>query len=127
MNIKKLFTTNFYKNNNREYKERIKKDYLINQEFRGGVLTKEFLHGYEWKYINLYRKFQANQDNIWGKYYRWKMKKLENKTGFSFEDNITIGDGLIIGHWGKIVINGQVQFGNQMFITHGVTVGRDII
>ena len=27
MNIKKLFTTNFYKNNNREYKERIKKDY----------------------------------------------------------------------------------------------------
>lgn len=25
MNIKKLFTTNFYKNNNREYKERIKK------------------------------------------------------------------------------------------------------
>lgn len=54
------------------------------------------------------------------------MKKLENKTGFSFEDNITIGDGLIIGHWGKIVINGQVQFGNQMFITHGVTVGRDI-
>jgi serine O-acetyltransferase len=126
MNIKKIFTTNFYKNNNREYKERIKKDYLINQEFRGGVLTKEFLHGYEWKYINLYRKFQANQDNIWGKYYRWKMKKLENKTGFSFEDNITIGDGLIIGHWGKIVINGQVQFGNQMFITHGVTVGRDI-
>ena len=126
MNIKKLFTTNFYKNNNREYKERIKKDYLINQEFRGGGLTKEFLHGYEWKYINLYRKFQANQDNIWGKCYRWKMKKLENKTGFSFEDNITIGDGLIIGHWGKIVINGQVQFGNQMFITHGVTVGRDI-
>lgn len=51
MNIKKLFTTNFYKNNNREYKERIKKDYLINQEFRGGGLTKEFLHGYEWKYI----------------------------------------------------------------------------
>ena len=49
MNIKKLFTTNFYKNNNREYKERIKKDYLINQEFRGGGLTKEFLHGYEWK------------------------------------------------------------------------------
>ena len=27
MNIKKLFTTNFYKNNNREYKERIKKDF----------------------------------------------------------------------------------------------------
>ena len=44
MNIKKLFTTNFYKNNNREYKERIKKDYLINQEFRGGgfPITTEF-------------------------------------------------------------------------------------
>ena len=44
--------------------------------------------------------------------------EVENKTGFSFEDNITIGDGLIIGHWGKIVINGQVQFGNQMLHGH---------
>jgi serine O-acetyltransferase len=54
------------------------------------------------------------------------MHKLENKTGFSFENNCSIGDGFIIGHWGKIVVNGKVKFGNQFFVTHGVTIGRDI-
>lgn len=126
MNFKKLIDLKFYKKNNKAYKEKISKDYEINSAFRGGSLSKEFLKGYEWQYIKLYRKFQANQGNIWEKYYRKKMKKLENKTGFSFEYNSTIGDGLIIGHWGRIVINGSTKFGSQLFITHGVTIGRDI-
>lgn len=126
MNWKKLISLEFYKRNNAVYKEKIAKDYEINAAFRGGSLSKEFIKGYEWKYIKLYRKFQANIGNVWEKYYRRKMKKLEDKTGFSFEYNRTIGDGFIIGHWGKIVINGAVQFGNQLFITHGVTIGRDI-
>ena len=54
------------------------------------------------------------------------MKKLENKTGLCFEANTSIGDGLIIGHWGRIVINGDVRFGSKLFLTHGVTIGRDI-
>lgn len=107
------------------FKPKIEYDRKFNEAFRGN-LSKEFLKGYEWKYIVLYRKFQANTHTVWRRYFAWKLKKLENKTGFSFEHNTSIGDGLIIGHWGKIVINGQVKFGNQMFITHGVTIGRDI-
>jgi serine O-acetyltransferase len=126
MNLKKILNFNYYKPNIAEYNDKISKDYDINLAFRGGSLSKEFLRGYEWQYIKCYRHFQVNQDNIWKNYYRKKMKKLENKTGFSFEDNISIGNGLIIGHWGKIVINSAVKFGNQLFITHGVTIGRDI-
>lgn len=126
MNLKKLITFQFYKKNSEAYKEKISNDYKINAAFRGGTLSKEFLRGYEWRYIKLYRQFQVNESNIWEKYYRKKLKKLERRTGFSFEDNKTIGEGLIIGHWGKIVINGQVQFGSQLFITHGVTIGRDV-
>ncbi len=122
---KEILALNYYKNNISEANERIKKDRIFNEAFRG-KLTWEFLHGYEWKYIVLYRKYQANLNTIWKYYYRLRIHKLENKTGFSFEHNTSIGDGLIIGHWGKIVINGQVKFGNQMFITHGVTIGRDI-
>ena len=126
MNLKKLLSTKFYLRNRAEYKHKISKDLEINASFRGGSLSKEFLNGYEWKYIKCYRNFQVNQGNIWEKYYKTKMKILENKTGFSFEYNRTIGDGLIIGHWGKIVINEAVQFGSRLFITHGVTIGRDI-
>ncbi|WP_288230195.1 serine acetyltransferase [uncultured Faecalicoccus sp.] len=107
------------------YKQKIEYDRKFNEAFRGH-LSKEFLNGYEWKYICTYRKFQANIHTVWRRYFAWKLKKLENKTGLSFENNTSIGEGLIIGHWGKIVINGQVKFGNQMFITHGVTIGRDI-
>ncbi|WP_330669324.1 hypothetical protein, partial [Dorea amylophila] len=110
---------------NRSYKEKIEYDRRFNEAFRGS-LSKEFLNGYEWKYLCLYRKYQANSEGIWGRYFRHKIQKLENKTGFSFEYNTSIGEGMIIGHWGKIVINGQVKFGNELFITHGVTIGRDI-
>lgn len=126
MEFKKLLNLKFYKKNKVLYNQKISKDYEINAAFRGGLLSKEFLRGYEWQYIKCYRKFQVNQGNIWEKYYKRKLKRLENKTGFSFEYNRFIGDGLIIGHWGKIVINGMAQFGNQTFITHGVTIGRDI-
>ena len=60
------------------------------------------------------------------KIFKYKLHKLENKTGISFEYNTSVGKGLIIGHWGKIVINGETRFGNYFFITHGVTIGRDI-
>ncbi len=111
---------------NTSYKEKIAYDRKFNTAFRGGFLSKEFMKSYEWKYICIYRKYQANINTIWGRYFKYRLRKLENRTGFSFELNSTIGNGLIIGHWGKIVINGQVKFGNQFFITHGVTIGRDI-
>lgn len=110
---------------NTSYRSKIEYDKQFNEAFRGS-LSKDFLNGYEWKYIVLYRKYQANKNTVWRKYFRYKLHKLENKTGFSLEYNTSIGEGLIIGHWGKIVINRDVKFGKNMFITHGVTIGRDI-
>lgn len=112
--------------NNKEYKEIITKDYAFNASFRGGTLDKEFLTGDIWKFIKCYRKCQVNKGKLLGKIYRNRLKRLENRTGFSFENNFSIGEGLIIGHKGTIVINGNAKFGSQFFITHGVTVGRDI-
>lgn len=115
----------YYKFNKKTYLEKIKYDYDFNKAFRGS-LSKDFLHGYEWKFIKCYRKYQSNIGNFWGHFYKRRMRKLENKTGFSFEGNTSFGNGLIIGHWGKIVINQNVKFGNRTFITHNVTIGRDI-
>lgn len=57
------------------------------------------------------------------------IKKLNTfclKSGIDFAGNPNIGKGLIIGHWGRIVINGNAKFGNEIMITHNVTIGRDI-
>ena len=116
----------FFCLNYQDYKRMIKKDYVFNKAFRGGELTRDFLCGYEWRFIKCYRKYQSNRDNIWGFLYKNKLKKLECKTGISFECNASFGEGIIIGHWGKIVINRDAKFGGRIFITHGVTVGRDI-
>ena len=110
---------------NTSYINNIEYDRKFNEAFRG-KLSKEFIRGYEWKYICLYRKYQANKNTFWGKIFKYKLHKLEDKTGISFEYNTSVGKGLIIGHWGKIVINGATRFGNYFFITHGVTIGRDI-
>lgn len=112
--------------NNKKYKEMIDYDYRFLNAFRHNIIPKSFLRGYEWKVTKAYRRLQANQDTIWKKYLEWQLHRLENRTGISFENNMTIGKGLIIGHWGKIVINGKVIFGNHFFVTHNVTIGRDI-
>ena len=110
---------------NKSFIQAIEYDKKFNEAFRG-KLTKRFLKSDEWKFICVYRKLQANAGSIWGRVYAKKLMTLEKKTGFSFENNMSIGEGLIIGHKGTIVINGQAKFGSQLFITHGVTVGRDI-
>ena len=121
MNLKYLLP------DNKRYNEMIDYDYRFLCAFKHKEqLPKSYLNSYEWKVTKAYRMLQANQDTIWKKYYEKKLHHLELKTGISFENNMSIGKGLIIGHWGKIVINGKASFGNQFFMTHNVTVGRDI-
>ena len=110
-----------------EYKRVIQQDYSFNAGFRScTALPKSFLKSKEWKYIKVYRKFQVNQGTIWGHFYKMKLHSMSQKTGIEFEFNTSIGAGLIIGHWGRIVINGTAKLGKGMMITHGVTIGRDV-
>lgn len=111
----------------KRYKELIAYDERLNAAFRGRQkLSNRQKRDYEWKAIKLYRLFQCNKETILGKFYKWRLLELEKKTGIHFESNPNIGKGLIIGHWGRIIFNGEVKFGDNIFITHGVTIGRDI-
>lgn len=111
----------------KRYKELIAYDEKLNAVFRGRQkLSNRQKRDYEWKTIQLYRLFQCNKGTILGKFYKWRLLELEKKTGIHFESNPNIGKGLIIGHWGRIIFNGEVKFGDNIFITHGVTIGRDI-
>lgn len=127
MDLKKWLSLSYYKKNKKAYEEVIHQDMVFNASFRGiKTLPKTFLNSMEWKYICCYRMCQCNKGNIWGRIYQKRWRKLTEQTGIDLEGNLSIGPGLIIGHWGRIVVNGDVNFGHQIFLTHGVTIGRDV-
>ncbi|MCH5342822.1 MAG: serine acetyltransferase [Acetatifactor sp.] len=127
MKIKKWLSPKYYVFHNILYREKKETDYRYNAAFRGvKVLPKSFLKGYEWKYICCYRKWQCNRDNIWGRFYERKLTSLSQRTGIDLDKNPNIGDGFILGHWGRIIVNRSAKFGSPIFLTHGVTIGRDI-
>ena len=88
-------------------------------------MPKSFKRSPEWKFIILYRKYQVNKGNIFGQFYSSLLDNMEKKTGIHFEGNLSFGPGLIIGHYGRIIINGNAKFGEQIYITHGVTIGQN--
>lgn len=126
--VKKLLKPSFYKLNLQEYKRVISIDEKFNASFRNGTSTLRLMerHAVEWKIVKLYRKYQVNKGNLWGYIYKICLLRMGLRTGVEFLGNSKIGDGLIIGHWGRIVINGDANFGNEVMITHNVTIGRDI-
>lgn len=128
--LKKILSPSFWIFNKEKYLEYIKADEEFNASFRGDgfKLSKgsKKAYSYENKAVILYRKYQANIGNVWGYFYSWKLKKFHLKTGIDFANNPNIGKGLIIGHWGRIVMNGNAKFGDQIMLTHNVTIGRDI-
>ena len=132
MNIKRILSRvckpSFFKFNKAGYEEKIAKDEIFNARFRnGGVsLSRKEKKFVEWKTVDTFRKFQANRGNFWGYFYERKLNRLGEKTGIEFLGNSNFGDCLLIGHWGKIVINGNAKFGDEIMLTHGVTIGRDI-
>lgn len=127
MKIRKFRNIMFYKYNYKQCKELIESDKIINAKFRKvKKLTFKLKQEPEWKYIALYRKYQSNHENFWGLIYKYRLKKFAKKYGIDFEMNTNIGKGLIIGHWGRIIINKQVVFGDSLSLTHGVTIGRDV-
>lgn len=127
MILKKLLDIKFWKFDHKRYKELYDYDMRFNASFRNTEkLSKKFLSSYEIECLVLYRKAQVAQGTIWGKYYFYKLKKFGLRTGINLWQNMYIGKGLIIGHSGTIILNSGAVFGNHIFLTHGVTIGRDV-
>lgn len=112
-----------------EAKEALEIDKKFNESFRfgGKEMPTHFKRQPEWLFIVAYRKYQVNKNNILGRLYRYRLDRIEKKTGIHIEGNPNIGRGLIIGHYGRIIINSNVVFGDQIYITHGVTIGRNAV
>ena len=129
--LKRIFKLSFYRFNYSAYKKMLSSDEKFNASFRhpgseNPKLTWSDRHAVEYKTVKIYRKYQVNHGNLWGYIYKWKLERWAIKYGIEFLGNPNIGRGMIIGHWGRIVINGNAKFGDEVMLTHGVTIGRDL-
>jgi serine O-acetyltransferase len=52
------------------------------------------------------------------------LRQMSYKYGIDMYSSTTIGKGFYIGHFGGIVVNGGVIFGDNVNISQGVTIGQ---
>lgn len=127
MNLKRVVDMNFWKINSAKFIILYNYDLEFNASFRKvSKLSKELMHSDEIRCLKLYRKTQASEGTIWHRYYYKKLKAFGVRTGINLWQNMNIGKGLIIGHPGTIILNSEAVFGDNIFLTHGVTIGRDV-
>jgi len=55
---------------------------------------------------------------------RVQRHRLEMKYGISIPHSTPIGPGLLIGHFGGIVVNEHASIGRNCNLSHGVTIGQ---
>lgn len=55
----------------------------------------------------------------------YRLQRLKYKYGISISPPTNIGKGFYIGHFGDIVINKNVNIGDNCSISHGVTLGAN--
>ncbi|WP_417940017.1 serine O-acetyltransferase [Flavobacterium sp. RS13.1] len=73
-----------------------------------------------WKYIKLLRKeeyYHAKGNMLFSAYYRRRKNLLGERLGFTIPKNV-FGEGLLIWHYGNVVVNAMVKVGKNC-ILHG--------
>jgi len=84
---------------------------------------------YIWEYIVALRHVEwcLNTKGLWRHkfmrlYWLRKLRRIGYKTGFQIPPNVC-GKGLTIWHWGPIIINQNVQIGENVTLYPGVLIG----
>lgn len=92
---------------------------------KGESLAQRLLRPVELKYIALFRKANGCKNRLLKAYYTVQLKRISNKTYIQIPARTQIGEGLYIGHSGRVIINPEARLGNNMNISTGVTIGAE--
>lgn len=61
------------------------------------------------------------------KFYWLTYRVIETLTGCSFNKEVKIGPGLLIHHFGNIMIHSKAKIGANCVLRHGVTIGERVV
>ncbi len=76
------------------------------------------------KYLECYRKAAFyGKKTVRGIWFRLRLSRLSNHTQIQIPTAATIGKGLYIGHFGRIILHPEVVLGNNVNLSTGITIG----
>lgn len=84
-----------------------------------GLRIPGFRYMYLLRKISTYKRYSL----LW-LFFTFLKTRYSYKYGFQIPSTTQIGEGLFVGHYGTIVINGKVKIGKNCNIAHGVTIGQ---
>jgi serine O-acetyltransferase len=79
----------------------------------------------ELKYIKAFRKANMCKFLPLKCFYMLKLWHLSNKTKIQIPARTSIGEGLYIGHLGRIIINPEAKLGKNINLSTGVVIGAE--
>ena len=77
------------------------------------------------RYIFLYRMVNLSKHkSILWLVFTYLKRRCSFKFGYQIPSNVKIGAGLYIGHYGTLVVNGDVVIGKNCNLAHSITIGQ---
>ena len=89
----------------------------------GAPLLKKIFRPLELKYLSVFRKANMCKFMPLKLFYMLRLMYLSNKTQIQIPARTSIGEGLYIGHLGRIIIHPDAKLGKNINIATGVTIG----
>ena len=91
----------------------------------GESLARRLIRPPELRYIALFRKASTCKLRPLRLYYTLRLKLLSYRTQIQIPARTRIGEGLYIGHTGRVIINPAARLGKNMNLSTGVVIGYE--
>lgn len=91
----------------------------------GEPFLKKVFRPLEIKYISVFRKANTCRFMPLKLFYTLKLLNMSRKTQIQIPARTQIGEGLYIGHLGRVIIHPDAKLGKNVNIATGVTIGME--
>lgn len=102
-----------------------KKDLYRYYGSSGEPFLKKIFRPLELKYISVFRKANSCKFLPLKCFYMFRLLRLSYKTQIQIPARTSIGEGLYIGHLGRVIIHPDAKLGKNVNIGTGVTIGME--
>mgnify|MGYP001331458256 CR=1 FL=1 len=75
------------------------------------------------RYLFVFRAIQSTRFSILRLFLKFLLRRYQFKFGYQIPSQTKIGRGLLIGHFGRIIINSKVVIGENCNINSGTVIG----
>lgn len=89
----------------------------------GEPLLKKVFRPLEIKYLSVFRKANMCKFPLLKIFYMFRLRRLSHRTQIQIPARTSIGEGLYIGHLGRVIIHPDAKLGKNINIATGVTIG----